>query len=122
LLSRLGRTDRETATECAGTASKTAASIGRTRHALAAAKARGTKLGNLEQVKINRAKATAQAQALRPSTSGREDFSIRHLVMPNHVGCCVSRIRCWNVRVPAAPVNVMEQFHPDSFCDPASAK
>jgi putative pyruvate formate lyase activating enzyme len=25
-------------------------------------------------------------------------------------------------RVPAAPVNVMEQFHPDNFCDPASAK
>ena len=25
-------------------------------------------------------------------------------------------------RVPAAPVNVMAQFHPDNFCDPASAK
>jgi putative pyruvate formate lyase activating enzyme len=24
--------------------------------------------------------------------------------------------------VPAAPVNVMAQFHPDNFCDPASAK
>jgi putative pyruvate formate lyase activating enzyme len=24
--------------------------------------------------------------------------------------------------VPAAPVNVMEQFHPDNFCDPGSAK
>jgi hypothetical protein len=25
-------------------------------------------------------------------------------------------------RVPAAPVNVMAQFHLDNFCDPASAK
>jgi putative pyruvate formate lyase activating enzyme len=25
-------------------------------------------------------------------------------------------------RVPASPVNVMAQFHPDNFCDPASAK
>jgi putative pyruvate formate lyase activating enzyme len=25
-------------------------------------------------------------------------------------------------RVPAAPVNVMERFHPDNFCDPESAK
>ena len=33
---------------------------------LAAAKARGIKLGNPEQAKINRAKAAARAQALRP--------------------------------------------------------
>jgi putative pyruvate formate lyase activating enzyme len=24
--------------------------------------------------------------------------------------------------VPKAPINVMAQFHPDNFCDPASAK
>src|SRR5262249_51205394 len=40
-----------------------------TRHALAAAKARGIKLGNPEQAKINRAKAAARAQALRPTSS-----------------------------------------------------
>ena len=38
----------------------------RTRHALAAAKTRGIKLGNPEQVRLNRARAVAQAQALRP--------------------------------------------------------
>ena len=52
-----------------------------------------------------------------------EDFSIRHLVMPNHVECCTYPVLEWIAsRVPAAPVNVMEQFHPDNFCDPASAK
>ena len=33
--------------------------------------------------------------------------------------------RCWNGQLstcPAAPVNVMAQFHPDNFCDPASDK
>ena len=52
-----------------------------------------------------------------------EDFSIRHLVMPNHVECCTYPVLDWIAqRVPAAPVNVMAQFHPDNFCDPASAK
>jgi putative pyruvate formate lyase activating enzyme len=52
-----------------------------------------------------------------------EDFSIRHLVMPNHVECCTYPVLEWIAeRVPAAPVNVMAQFHPDNFCDPASAK
>jgi putative pyruvate formate lyase activating enzyme len=52
-----------------------------------------------------------------------EDFSIRHLVMPNHVECCTYPVLEWiAARVPAVPVNVMEQFHPDNFCDPASAK
>ena len=52
-----------------------------------------------------------------------EDFSIRHLVMPNHVECCTYPVLEWIAEhVPAAPVNVMAQFHPDNFCDPASAK
>jgi putative pyruvate formate lyase activating enzyme len=52
-----------------------------------------------------------------------EDFSIRHLVMPNHVECCTYPVLEWiAARIPAAPVNVMAQFHPDNFCDPASAK
>jgi putative pyruvate formate lyase activating enzyme len=52
-----------------------------------------------------------------------EDFSIRHLVMPNHVECCTYPVLEWiAARVPAAPVNVMAQFHPDNFCDPASIK
>ena len=52
-----------------------------------------------------------------------EDFSIRHLVMPNHVECCTYPVLEWIAeRVPAAPVNVMAQFHPDNFCDPTGAK
>ena len=52
-----------------------------------------------------------------------EDFSIRHLIMPNHVACCTYPVLEWiSEHVPAAPVNVMAQFHPDNFCDPGSAK
>jgi putative pyruvate formate lyase activating enzyme len=52
-----------------------------------------------------------------------EYFSIRHLVMPNHVECCTYPVLEWIAEhVSAAPVNVMEQFHPDNFCDPASDK
>jgi putative pyruvate formate lyase activating enzyme len=52
-----------------------------------------------------------------------EDFSIRHLVMPNHVECCTYPVLEWIAEhVPTAPVNVMAQFHPDNFCDSASTK
>jgi putative pyruvate formate lyase activating enzyme len=52
-----------------------------------------------------------------------EDFSIRHLVMPNHVECCTYPVLEWIARhAPSAPVNVMAQFRPDNFCDPASPK
>jgi putative pyruvate formate lyase activating enzyme len=54
---------------------------------------------------------------------GGEDFTIRHLVMPNHVECCTYPVLEWIAeQVPAALVNVMAQYHPDIFCDPASAK
>jgi putative pyruvate formate lyase activating enzyme len=52
-----------------------------------------------------------------------EDYSIRHLVMPNHVECCTYPVLEWIAEhMPAVPVNVMAQFHPDNFCDPAAAK
>jgi putative pyruvate formate lyase activating enzyme len=52
-----------------------------------------------------------------------EDYSIRHLVMPNHVECCTYPVLEWIAEhMPTAPVNVMAQFHPDNFCDPASDK
>ncbi|MDX1436619.1 MAG: radical SAM protein [Anaerolineales bacterium] len=50
-----------------------------------------------------------------------EDFTIRHLVMPNHVECCTRPILEWVAEfMPEVPINVMDQFHPDNFCDPAS--
>ena len=56
-------------------------------------------------------------------TEWGEDFTIRHLVMPNHVECCTYPVLEWiAAHMPAAPVNVMAQFHPDNFCDPSSAK
>jgi len=52
-----------------------------------------------------------------------EDFTIRHLVMPNHVECCTYPVLEWIAEhMPEAPVNVMAQFHPDNFCDSASVK
>jgi putative pyruvate formate lyase activating enzyme len=43
--------------------------------------------------------------------------------MPNHVKCCTYPVLEWIAeRVPAAPVNVMAQFHRDNFCDPTSPK
>ncbi len=52
-----------------------------------------------------------------------EDFTIRHLVMPSHVECCTYPVLDWIAEhMPGAPVNIMAQYHPDNFCDPASAK
>jgi len=52
-----------------------------------------------------------------------EDFSIRHLVMPNHVECCTYPVLEWIAEnVPSVPVNVMAQFRPDNFCDPSTPK
>ena len=52
-----------------------------------------------------------------------EDFTIRHLVMPNHVDCCTRPVLEWIAEhMPDAPVNIMDQYHPDNFCDPRSPK
>jgi putative pyruvate formate lyase activating enzyme len=52
-----------------------------------------------------------------------EDFTIRHLIMPNHVECCTYPVLDWIAEhMPHVPINVMAQFHPDNFCDPASPK
>ena len=49
--------------------------------------------------------------------------TIRHLVMPNHVACCTYPILDWLVEImPETPVNIMDQYRPDNFCDPGSAK
>jgi uncharacterized Fe-S radical SAM superfamily protein PflX len=52
-----------------------------------------------------------------------EDFTIRHLVMPNHVECCTRPVLEWIAEtMPDVPVNIMDQYHPDNFCDPRSSK
>ena len=52
-----------------------------------------------------------------------EDFTIRHLVMPGHVECCTLPVLDWIAeRMPDAPVNIMDQYHPDNYCDPGNAK
>ena len=52
-----------------------------------------------------------------------EDLTIRHLAMPNHVECCTYPVLDWiAANLPDVPVNVMDQYHPDNFCDPVSAK
>jgi putative pyruvate formate lyase activating enzyme len=52
-----------------------------------------------------------------------EDQTIRHLVMPNHVECCTYPVLDWVAEhMPEVPVNVMDQYHPDNYCDPASGK
>jgi putative pyruvate formate lyase activating enzyme len=52
-----------------------------------------------------------------------EDFTIRHLVMPNHVDCCTRPVLAWMAEnTPRAPVNIMDQYHPDNFCDPRSGR
>ncbi len=43
-----------------------------------------------------------------------ESFSIRHLVMPNHVHCCSIPILNWiSKNIPDTPINIMGQYHPD---------
>jgi putative pyruvate formate lyase activating enzyme len=43
--------------------------------------------------------------------------------MPNHVECCTFPILDWiAVNMPEAPVNIMDQYHPDNYCDPCGPK
>jgi putative pyruvate formate lyase activating enzyme len=52
-----------------------------------------------------------------------EDFTIRHLVMPNHIQCCTRPVLEWIAEtMPDVPVNIMDQYHPDNLCDPRSGK
>ena len=49
-----------------------------------------------------------------------ENLTIRHLVMPNHVECCTYPVLDWiALHMPDVPVNVMDQYRPDNFCDPS---
>jgi putative pyruvate formate lyase activating enzyme len=52
-----------------------------------------------------------------------EEFTIRHLVMPDHVECCTRPVLEWVAReMPEVPVNVMDQYRPENFCDPGDPK
>ncbi len=52
-----------------------------------------------------------------------EDLTIRHLVMPGHVECCTVPVLDWIAEhMPSAPVNVMDQYRPENFCDPHGPK
>lgn len=52
-----------------------------------------------------------------------EDVTIRHLVMPKHVECCTYPVLDWiKDNMPDTPVNVMDQYRPDNYCDPHGAK
>ena len=51
-----------------------------------------------------------------------EAYTIRHLVMPNHVECCTRPVLAWiAAHLPGVPVNIMDQFHPDTFTDPSNS-
>ncbi|MCH8166409.1 MAG: hypothetical protein IIC03_00540 [Proteobacteria bacterium] len=48
-----------------------------------------------------------------------EDLTICHLVMPHHVACCAYPVTDWLAEnMPAAPVNIMDQYRLENFCDP----
>ena len=52
-----------------------------------------------------------------------ENYAIRHLIMPNHVECCTKPVFEWiKQHLNNALVNVMDQYHPDSFTNPRSSQ
>jgi putative pyruvate formate lyase activating enzyme len=43
--------------------------------------------------------------------------------MPGHVDCCTRPVLEWIAEhMPGAPVNVMDQYRPENFCDPRGPK
>jgi len=52
-----------------------------------------------------------------------EDMVIRHLIMPGHVECCTKPVLKWIAEnTPQALVNVMDQYHPDCYCNPSDPR
>ena len=50
-----------------------------------------------------------------------ENMVVRILIMPNHVDCCIIPILNWiKENTPNLPVNLMDQYHPDCYCNPHS--
>jgi len=48
-----------------------------------------------------------------------EDIIIRHLIMPGHLECCTKPVLKWIAEnMPETPVNIMDQYHPDAYCNP----
>ncbi len=52
-----------------------------------------------------------------------EDIVIRHLIMPGHVECCTKPVLKWIAEnMPSTPVNIMDQYHPDCYCNPSDPR
>ena len=52
-----------------------------------------------------------------------KDFTIRHLGLPNHVECCTYPVLDWIAEnMPDVPVNIMDQYHPDTYTDPCNPR
>lgn len=50
-----------------------------------------------------------------------EDFTVRHLLLPNHLDCCSRPVLAWlAATMPEVPVNIMGQYRPINLCDPYS--
>lgn len=75
------------------------------------------------EVDLARTPGTWAAVTRQLATLGAwgEDLTVRHLVMPGHLDCCTRPVLDWLAgHLPDAPVNVMDQYNPDGFADPAS--